>query len=108
MTRLIKAGNRLFATFIIAMAALGATAPVVAQEGPKAQEQVVVERKVNINKADAATIAAVLTGIGASKAEAIVAYREMHGAFSSIEELREVKGIGAATLEQNRGRITLE
>lgn len=63
---------------------------------------------VNINKADAATIAQSLDGIGASKAAAIVAYREAHGPFKSVDELAEVKGIGKATLERNRGAILLQ
>lgn len=62
---------------------------------------------VDINTADAATLDRVLTGVGPSKAEAIVAHREQHGAFRSADELAEVKGIGLATVEQNRERITL-
>jgi competence protein ComEA len=46
-------------------------------------------------------------GIGAKKAEAVVQYREKHGAFSAIEQLLEVQGIGKATLEKNRDRIAL-
>jgi competence protein ComEA len=37
-----------------------------------------------------------------------VRYREQFGPFESIEELTEVRGIGAATLERNRERIRLE
>ena len=50
--------------------------------------------RININTADAATIDAALVNIGRSKAEAIVAYREEHGAFKSAEQLALVKGIG--------------
>jgi competence protein ComEA len=63
---------------------------------------------VNINTADAEALAAALTGIGASRAEAIVRYREMYGPFDSLEELTDVSGVGPATLEQNRDRITLD
>ena len=62
---------------------------------------------VDINTADAATLAAVLDGVGEAKAEAIIAYREEHGPFESVDELAEVKGIGLKTLEKNRDRITL-
>jgi len=48
-----------------------------------------------------------LKGIGAAKAKAIVAYREAHGPFSSVDDLLEVKGIGAATLEKNRAKLRL-
>lgn len=60
---------------------------------------------VNINKADASTIAKSLDGIGQSKAAAIVAYRDAHGPFKSVDELTLIKGIGKATLERNRGAI---
>lgn len=49
--------------------------------------------KVNINKADVSTLIA-LPGIGKSKAEAIVQYRQDNGSFTHIEELKDVKGIG--------------
>ena len=62
---------------------------------------------VNINKADAATIASSLDGIGQSKAEAIVAWRDAHGPFKSADDLAQVKGIGPATLERNRTAILL-
>lgn len=63
--------------------------------------------KVNINTADAATIDRVLLNIGASKAEAIVAYRKANGAFKSIDQLALVKGIGLKTIEKNRDRIVV-
>ena len=63
--------------------------------------------KVNINTADAATLDRVLVNVGASKAEAIVAYRKANGAFKSPEQLAEVKGIGLKTVEKNRERIVV-
>ncbi len=62
---------------------------------------------VNINKADAATIAKSLDGIGQSKADAIVAWRDANGPFKSADDLAQVKGIGKATLERNRASILL-
>lgn len=62
---------------------------------------------VNINTADAATLDRVLLHIGPAKAAAIVAWREAHGPFRSIEDLGEVKGIGPRTLDKNRDRIVL-
>lgn len=61
--------------------------------------------KVNVNTADAATIAAALNGVGEAKAEAIVAYRQEHGPFKSADQLAEVKGIGLKTVEKNRELI---
>jgi competence protein ComEA len=66
------------------------------------------ELQVNINEADAATIADILVGIGVSKAMAIVEYREEHGRFTSLDQLTEVSGIGEATVMNNRERIRLE
>jgi competence protein ComEA len=63
---------------------------------------------VNINTADVQTLATGLKGIGVSKAEAIITYRETYGSFKSIEELSEIKGIGEAIIAQNRERIRLE
>ena len=60
---------------------------------------------VDINTADAATIAKELQGIGLSRAQAIVAYREKNGAFRSADDLRKIKGIGAKVLERNRANI---
>ena len=62
---------------------------------------------VNINTADAATLAAELKGVGAKTAAAIVAYRDQHGAFKSADDLVKVKGIGAKTVEKNRKNIKL-
>lgn len=63
---------------------------------------------VNINTADVETLAAELDGIGLSKAQAIVDYRTDNGPFQSADELVEVKGIGARTVEINQGKILLQ
>jgi competence protein ComEA len=60
---------------------------------------------VNINKADAATIAASLDGVGKAKAEAIVAWRDAHGPFKTLDDLAQVKGMGPATLKRNQDAI---
>ncbi len=64
--------------------------------------------KVNINTADALALQKALLGVGAAKAQAIVAHREEFGAFASVDELLEVKGIGKSILEQNRLRLATE
>ena len=64
-------------------------------------------QQVNINTADAATLAGSLRGVGIKKAEAIVAYRSEHGPFKSVDELVNVKGIGDKMLEQLRPHVSL-
>ena len=61
--------------------------------------------QVDVNTADAETIAAELNGVGLSKAKAIVEYRTKHGPFQSVDDLSLVKGIGERTVEKNRSDI---
>lgn len=63
---------------------------------------------VNVNKADAETIARELQGIGPAKARAIVEYREINGPFEAVEDLVKVRGIGNKVLEDNRKNILLK
>jgi competence protein ComEA len=70
----------------------------------EAQKQVV---QVNINTATAEELSKVLKGIGMSKAKKIIEYREKFGPFVTVEQLKEVSGIGQATLDKNIGKITL-
>jgi competence protein ComEA len=61
---------------------------------------------VNLNTASVEQLCT-LVGIGEVKAKAIIAWREENGAFSSIEDFTNVKGIGPKTLEKNRHRLTV-
>ncbi|MGA1372597.1 MAG: ComEA family DNA-binding protein, partial [Pseudomonadales bacterium] len=63
------------------------------------------QETVNINTADAATLARVLDGIGEAKALSIVEYRKTNGEFADIYELANVKGVGERTVELNENRI---
>lgn len=81
--------------FILAVAlALGS---VVAWAGP-----------VNINVADAKTLAKELTGVGPAKADAIVKYRTEKGPFTAPEQIKKVDGIGDAIFEQNKANIKIK
>jgi competence protein ComEA len=62
---------------------------------------------VNINTASAEEIAESLKGIGPSKARLIVEYRDEHGAFTHVDELVNVKGIGLSTVDRNRAMILI-
>lgn len=61
--------------------------------------------RVDINAANAAELATAMVGIGQSKAEAIVEYREENGPFKSVDDLALVKGIGPATIAKNRDKV---
>ncbi|MBW7931174.1 MAG: helix-hairpin-helix domain-containing protein [Gammaproteobacteria bacterium] len=60
---------------------------------------------VDINTADAATLARELNGIGPARAQAIVDYREKNGRFRSPDELLKIKGIGPHVLEKNKANL---
>lgn len=62
---------------------------------------------VNINTADKQTLMTEINGIGEARAEAIVTYREANGPFKSVDDLLNVKGVGEATLESNREKLTV-
>lgn len=72
----------------------GLLVPMLALGGP-----------VDINTADAVTLAKELQGVGMSRAQAIIEYRERNGGFKSVDEILKVKGIGPQVLEQNRDNI---
>ncbi|EGW23341.1 competence protein ComEA helix-hairpin-helix repeat protein [Methylobacter tundripaludum SV96] len=67
----------------------------------------VIASPVNINTADAKTIGEALSGIGQKKAEAIVKYRETKGEFKAVEDLVNVDGIGAKTVEKIKNDVLL-
>ncbi|MDO4449557.1 MAG: ComEA family DNA-binding protein [Moraxella sp.] len=70
------------------------------------QSKQTLSERVNINTASMGELAT-LKGVGAKTAQAIVEYREMFGRFESVDDLTRVKGIGEATLEKNRHRLTV-
>ena len=62
---------------------------------------------VNINTASVEELVE-LNGIGNSKAQAIVSYRDKNGPFQSVDDLRQVSGIGEKILERIRPQVTVE
>ena len=72
-----------------------------------AQNPARTQTRININRATEAELVA-LNGIGSSKAQAIILYREMFGGFKTVDELTKVKGIGAKTVERNRQRLSVQ
>lgn len=62
--------------------------------------------KVNINTADPETLMT-LSGVGQSKAEAIIAYREEYGPYGAVEDIMNVNGIGSSMFERIKDDITV-
>jgi len=62
---------------------------------------------VNINTADAETLAENITGVGPRRADAIITYRKFHGPFKSAQELTKVKGIGQKLVNKNKDKIVV-
>ena len=64
------------------------------------------DKQIDINKAEKEELM-LLNGIGSSKADSIIAYREEQGLFQTIEEIKNVSGIGDATFEKLKDAITV-
>ena len=84
---------------------------VVPDRNEAAAAQMRSERQANgqdnLNTATAAELCT-LSGIGEAKAEAILAYREEIGAFTSIEQIKNVTGIGESLFKQIKESIYIE
>ncbi len=61
---------------------------------------------IDINTADAAALQT-LPGIGETKAAAIIAHRDANGPFATVDDLKNVKGIGEKTLEKLKEKISV-
>ena len=78
---------------------------VSSQNASPPKQAAVVKNKIDLNKADLSTLTGSFKGIGKKRAEAIVAYRESHHGFKSIEELASVKGFGQHFIDVNREKL---
>ena len=108
--------SSLFATLlasVIATPVLATTNPftshhnIVSASSPAKTISNPVSARVNINTADEETLVAELKGIGLKRAKTILAYRNEHGPFKSIDDLAKVKGISKRIVDQNRAKITV-
>ncbi|MUJ20806.1 ComEA family DNA-binding protein [Aliivibrio fischeri] len=79
----------------------------VAAEVTKSDTHEGIEITVNINQAGAEELKTLLVGVGESKAQAIIDYRNANGKFVKADDLTKVKGIGDKLVEKNRDRIIL-
>lgn len=88
--------------FILSINAAAANASIQQTAAPPKAS---VINKINLNKADVATLTQSFKGIGKKRAEAIVAYRETHRGFGAIKDLAHVKGIGQAFVEKHMASL---
>lgn len=63
--------------------------------------------QVSINTGSAEDLARVMNGVGMKKAQAIVSYRDQYGPFKTLEDLKQVPGMGNALVERNLSHLTL-
>ncbi len=97
----------ILAAIIIAFGFAGTATAAEKTSAKNSSQAVQMAEKVDLNKADAETLANTLHRVGEKKAQAIVAWRKANGKFTSVEQLIEVKGIGEATVAANKDRIIL-
>ncbi|MGG2077458.1 helix-hairpin-helix domain-containing protein [Lelliottia nimipressuralis] len=88
-----------------------ATTPDAAASQPKATASTKATdddgTRVSINSASAEDLARVMNGVGLKKAQAIVGYRDEYGPFKTVDDLKQVPGIGNALVERNLTHLTL-
>lgn len=63
--------------------------------------------RVSINNASAEELAEALNGVGLKKAQAIVSYREEYGPFKTVDDLKQVPGMGNSLVERNLSHLKL-
>ncbi|QMI04342.1 helix-hairpin-helix domain-containing protein [Citrobacter sp. RHB25-C09] len=86
-----------------------AEAPVAGQHKATAPAQAKEDdgTRVNINTASAEDLARVMNGVGLKKAQAIVSYREEYGPFKTVDDLKQVPGMGSSLVERNLSVLTI-
>ncbi|RIO28578.1 transporter, partial [Staphylococcus saprophyticus] len=75
-------------------------------EDSKKGNSTINSEQININDATESQLLTI-NGIGPTKAKAIIEYRQQHGPFESVEQLKDVNGIGAKTLEKIGSKLTI-
>lgn len=107
-TRLLNHAQKLLDESVVYVPAMGEEPPAYSQPAATAVSATggTQTAQVNINTANE-TEFQTLPGVGPSKAAAIVQYREEHGAFKQLDDLKNVSGIGDKTFEKLESSITL-
>jgi competence protein ComEA len=97
--RMRLAGARALA-LLLALGVAGSALPVLADGEPR------LTGTVNINTASVEELQ-LLPGIGESRAQAVVAERKRRGGFKRVDDLLDVKGIGASSLERMKPHVSV-
>ena len=94
-----------------ALAAAPAAKPTTVEtkaEAPAAQSKAAVPAKASDEEGTRAEeLARAMNGVGLKKAQAIVSYREEYGPFKTVEDLKQVPGMGNSLVERNLAVLTL-
>ncbi len=101
----MKVKNLVLTLLLAASMIFPAGLTLTAAQAAAAQDQVMVE-KININTASAEVLTEV-PGIGPKTAGKIISYREENGAFQTVEDLLEIKGIGDKSLAKMKPYLTM-
>lgn len=103
----MSAGRACALAFLIAVGALAGAAQVDAAEAEKAKPSTRLTGVVNINTATPEQLE-LLPGIGPARAGAIIEDRKVHGAYTSVDDLVRVSGIGERALERIRSHLVVK
>ena len=82
-------------------------APPLATSPQQSKAAEAEKGRISINSASAEALARVMNGVGLKKAQAIVSYREEYGPFKTLDDLKQVPGMGGALVERNLAYLTL-
>ena len=94
---------------LTALLLLPVTAAIQAKEPGELKAKAVSQgyaMRIQLNTASVTQLQA-LKGVGQSKAQAIIEYRDKNGGFKSVDELTKVKGIGTKVLKDNKDLLSL-
>lgn len=94
------------AAVVLTVTPISAIAQNADNPNPEPPRVMVAQSQVSINTASAAALQK-LNGIGPALSQRIVDYREANGPFTSIDQITDVKGIGATRLEQLKPHLSL-